>query len=199
MKNKLGRRLCGQAWNGSEEKCTDLKRHPFFESDLKNKTEHTASCRNSIKPVGHCYCIPDKPQTHAPTPKECLECRTVSLDAEYHGADCSFFKKPLHTDTPWINLGGGSVYGKSMTMEDDRYVLTTRPNGRCDSVGGVLPEDEANAAFIVRAVNAYEKDQEIKRELLAEVKEEVRMLSHFDPKSIRLAHLLSVIAKAEGK
>jgi len=60
-----------------------------------------------------------------------------------------------HTPTPWKEARYSDPDGTIFIAAAGRHSIAT-----LHSTG---PDDEANAAFIVRAVNAYERDQEIIR------------------------------------
>lgn len=114
--------------------------------------------------------------------------------------------KPQHTPMPW----------KLTKTGDGSLPITAKVNGVDARIAEVFPQDfaqlKANAAFIVRAVNAYEKDQEMIRELLAALKSSqklIQMARQYFPKSIHnsdhftleitCAEIGRAIAKAEGK
>lgn len=84
-------------------------------------------------------------------------CRDTKLDAAGHCKKHAPEYEPQHTPPE------GSHTPTPWTLED-RVIKSV--NGA--NVSGLVPSRMTNsdAAFIVRAVNAYEKDQEIKRELL---------------------------------
>lgn len=120
---------------------------------MKTRKEHNASCRNSIKPKGSCYCVPDQPT-----------------------------KELGHTPTPW----------KLDKYADNSYSIYDATNRLV-----IYEIEKAKAAFVVRAVNAYKKDQEIKRELLAFLKE---MKEAGGPiTKLGWEQLNNLITKAEGK
>lgn len=107
--------------------------------------------------------------------------------------------KPKHTPTPWKYIGAGNncIIVKQV-LNDFQPILAKNLT-------------EQDARFICKAVNAYEKDQEIIKELLAASKEAMQALQHWGNKAesyekandpIRLAahaKLSAAIAKAEGK
>lgn len=109
-----------------------------------------------------------------------------------------------HTPTPW------EVSGE---LEHLKIVANSKEEYACDGIvkiADITPGDyeiaeyghcEANAAFIVRAVNAYERDQEIKKELVRNLKNAhdcLLVLSEY--KNTRLMkEIEQAIAKAEGK
>lgn len=98
-----------------------------------------------------------------------------------------------HTPTPWrVGDAGATVFGPKTDSPSPKTIATV-------SVHTVIGEEnKANAAFIVRAVNAYEQDQEIKKDLLRVCK----MIYDFDNEQDKFAEpwmieLGEVIAKAE--
>ena len=75
-----------------------------------------------------------------------------------------------HTPTPWkvesirtSGTGKKSVFTKCLIAEADQKIIANMFRAHNETC-------KIDAAFIVRAVNAYERDQEIINELLATVK-----------------------------
>lgn len=94
--------------------------------------------------------------------------------------------KTQHTPTPW-NVDERSIYCEKWGM--DRIALLEQASHRMS-----MSEVKANAAFIVRAVNAHE-------ELLRIAKQMVFDWKHNEPKMPvgYINDVLQAIAKAEGK
>ncbi len=110
----------------------------------------------------------------------CEECGKKLGYGRHCSGNCKPQKEAQHTPTPKI----------------DTDALMT-----CLLGIGYLPE---RAAYIVRAVNAYEKDQEIKAELITKLSLAVYHLKSVDDFGRAAAiesidELLQAIAKAEGK
>lgn len=106
------------------------------------------------------------------------------IDAVFHG-DASAFHKPHHTPMPLnIVIDGGD--------SSDEYFLEI-------PVEGTEKDAEALRDKILRAVNAYEKDQEAKGELIEMLR---TVLFQIDPKSKRRDELIrsagDLLAKHEA-
>jgi hypothetical protein len=67
-----------------------------------------------------------------------------------------------HTPTPWYNTALGSLFGAERNDGDDHEMI-----GHCDASGSAIT-DSANAAHIVKCVNAWD-DAEALRARLAEL------------------------------
>jgi hypothetical protein len=91
-----------------------------------------------------------------------------------------------HTPTPWELGTNGRI------TQPTRDGLTTSVIA---VVQGYEDQVKGDSEFIVRAVNAYEKDQEIKRELLKALKWATRELEEAWDEEI--PQLRQAIAKAE--
>lgn len=146
----------------------------------------------------------------------CETCNVKDMDhhqaMEHLGHD---YKEPQHTPTPWKLANPRRVVGGEHQVEVIGVSLsgsTSKPYMTTANEVSFAVRHEADAAFIVRAVNAYEKDQEIKRELLAALKSSqklIQMARQYFPKSIHnsdkftlensCAEIGTAIAKAEGK
>lgn len=75
---------------------------------------------------------------------------------------------PKHTPTPWLVVSDREVHEK----ETDHVVAV------CD--WDLEEQNNANAAFIVRAVNAYERDQEDRKILLLACKSALRIFQAWE-------------------
>ena len=91
--------------------------------------------------------------------------------------------KTQHTQTPW------NADGVTIQAEDGYYVANTNPNGRIMGNGKHKPEDIANAALIVRAVNSHQDMVQFVRDFLEG--------NVSDSELVRRGH--RIIAKAEGR
>lgn len=102
-----------------------------------------------------------------------------------------------HTPTPW-RVAKDPMNPNPRIHGADKELVTVVSEGKAFA----KPTD-ANAAFIVKAVNAYEKDQETIKELLATVKALHRDKWWQRPKEIHDAlcnlRIHEAIAKAEEK
>lgn len=100
-----------------------------------------------------------------------------------------------HTPTPWKieNQKGKNLGG--MIMQQPPYIVSQKGNAVCSMGGGsVFYENaEANAAFIIRAVNSH-------GELLAALKTARSIILHdIDETEADCCQIDNAIAKAEGK
>ena len=92
-----------------------------------------------------------------------------------------------HTPTPWMTNGGKSLFAQSKQIALMRASNSGWLNNQpCASE----EEANANAAYIVRAVNCHE-------ELFQALKSVVDYLPEGDGQYV--SHLRSIIAKAEGE
>lgn len=95
-----------------------------------------------------------------------------------------------HTPTPWIWLGADETYSKQVEIQDEESGAAVI--ARLDETGA-----EADAAFIVRAVNCHER-------LVMELKALIENVEGKDQDSvpyddIAIKAVKDLIAKAEGK
>jgi hypothetical protein len=104
--------------------------------------------------------------------------------------------KPAHTPTPWKHVYERILDSKGMPVS----LYHEDPDGRTPS-GEALEQIRANAAYIVRAVNAHE-------ELLEAAKDALEGLACYSPtqwarpyvpEPQRIEKLKQAIAKAEGR
>lgn len=63
-----------------------------------------------------------------------------------------------HTPTPWEQDGFGLIYGQCQGDDDEApFVADVSKDTVSAALGIISPEEAANAALIVRAVNSYEQ------------------------------------------
>lgn len=104
-----------------------------------------------------------------------------------------------HTPTPWkVGIYDASAEFRAI----DIHMAVCKPDGLLLATCGPLDEDsQADAAFIVRAVNEYEKNQDTIDTLLDMLKCAQSELLHqgFKPQDLICVDIERAIAKAEGK
>lgn len=110
------------------------------------------------------------------------------------GVNCSYANQPHHTPTPWkVNL-------RFRNNLPNDYVIT---NGKWGSFAIASSDNEADAAFIVRAVNAHEELIALVKALMPFAMEQNNLLQEAGEDHDLLELLLDTaektIAKAEGK
>lgn len=115
----------------------------------------------------------------------------------------------MKNKNPCIRCANGENSAHHNMTKEPQHTATPRAPMTVEDIIWALKRKQLDAKFIVLAVNAYEKDQEIKRELLVSVKELRACLSNwveiadedderqYDDDAIYNAD--KAIAKAEGK
>lgn len=109
-------------------------------------------------------------------------------DSDYHCLPTSY-KKPAHTPTPWKLDGSSNILG---TRDGDYHSVLGYFNS--ERAIQTREENKANAAYIVRAVNAHEGLVELLREFVTTL--DVNKTSTLAEYSARV---YKAIAQAEGR
>lgn len=105
-----------------------------------------------------------------------------------------------HTPTPWyLNVVDGSQLELFAKDEDGSTVCTALVHGPAGEWRTVGPIHEANAAFIIRAVNAHEDLLNCCKGLAETLEDEFNMLESRVDREEVIASIRRIIAKAEGR